>query len=343
MWMPLRFSATALLLALVPRPSPATPLELVNGEPAAIEGSTSFTFWMKEEVPGLRQWRYRRVPAGTENRMLEGAVVDLPPGIEIVQKRLGVRAEETSHRDANRTFKFEQYVVSGEWTVTAARDRPAGAAAIQVRFPAALEVRNALGASSPEQSPVITLPVVTFENALARAGASAGIHIRDALLLMALMTIALAGSMTALLHLFRGTSPRLFFVVVALLLGAWWLAGEMAAELGLGLQYAWTMGTLLGLASIVLLNALVYGVVWLLAGLGRWTAAREMALWGGIVVLVGFSAAQVMRASRPMPPLQILYATVALLPALFVSSVVARLRVARDTPRADGPPAITPA
>jgi len=325
LWLP----AVSVVACLVASALGASPLELVNGEPATIEGSTRFTFWIKEPLPTLRAFMYKKLPAGTEQRLLAGAVVEVPPGIELVRTRLGVTSETASEQQGSKKYSYQQYVIGGEWKLTAAQDRAPGPATIRIRFPAVLEARDSLGADSPREPPVITLAFVTFASAQERAGTSAASHLQDSLLVVGLVLLALGGAMAALVRLFTGGDSRLFFVAAALLWGTWYLTQELTPELGLALHYAWTTGPLPGLGATLAFNALVLGAVWLLAGLGRWTPAREKGLWGGSAVIVAFLAAHWIRAARPVPQAHVLHVAAALFPALIVSVAAARLRVTR--------------
>ena len=313
------------LFALPGLAAEAGPQELVNGQPATIHGSTAFTFWLKEPL-GLRSWRYRTLAAGTERSVLENPVVEVPPGIRLVTNRLDVRLEEATEHDGRNKYTYKQYVISGEWTATAAEDRAPGECTIRVSFPEVLKARDALEASAPQDAPTVSLFVTTFASAAARAG-TAWDHLGSAALCLGIVAVLLALAMASFFSALGGGDFRLLFVGLLLLWLCFHLGVEGVDELGVALEYCWTIGATAGLTTTLLLNLVVYGVVWLLARLGRWTPRREKELWGSILFLVGIMATPwilpdksrpVAAAARHLP-----YVAAALLPALVASCIAA--------------------
>jgi hypothetical protein len=151
--------AAALLAAfIVAGRLPAGEEWFLPGEEKEVPGRISFTFWVQNKKS------YQKLPPGTPaNVLLKGAKISAPPGITVKNLNLEAALEQTSAKTGRRTTaSWEQYAITGSWSVAVAADVKPGEYQASVSFPAAEQVRDQLGAAEPQQAPTIPLHVKVF-------------------------------------------------------------------------------------------------------------------------------------------------------------------------------------
>jgi hypothetical protein len=151
--------AAALLAAfLVAGPLRAGEEWFIPGEEKTVPGRVSFTFWVQNKKS------YQKLPPGTTaDVLLKGAKISAPPGITVKNLNLEVALENTSAKTGRRTTaSWEQYAITGSWSVAVAANVKPGEYQASVTFPAVEQARDQLGAAEPQQAPSIPLYVKVF-------------------------------------------------------------------------------------------------------------------------------------------------------------------------------------
>ena len=185
----------------------------------------------------------------------------------------------------------------------AAPDRAPGEGVIRVRFPEVLKARDALEASTPGEAPTISLHVTTFSSAAARAGTAWG-HLGTAVLCLGIVAVLLALAMASFFSAPSGKDFRLLFVGGFLLWLSFHLGGEGVAELGVALEYRWTLGAPAGLTTTLLLNLFLVFITaspWILRDKSRPVAAAARLPYVAAALLPALVASCVAAAKKKSP------------------------------------------
>ena len=133
------------------------PIELVRGKPRLIEAKTApFTFWEGNGGPIFADAKYAVLDANQEREVLQDVKTNAPNGFTIETKDLRlIRRRNTStirHGTFIKTetsFTYDEYVIKGQWIVTAPPECPAGQYEIRVVFEELPRVRDRLKVAQP--------------------------------------------------------------------------------------------------------------------------------------------------------------------------------------------------